>query len=72
MTMTKDEEIAYCQETLEEGLQIISAALGVDAEHYDTDQAYGECYLDCFRDAAKVIEKSGIRWDADEAEFKQQ
>ena len=67
--MTNEEEIQYYRKVLEDGLDLISTALGVDCDHYDTDQADGECYLDCFRDAAEVIDISGYRWDVDEAEF---
>jgi hypothetical protein len=67
--MTSDEEIQYYRNILEEGLQLISTALGVGCEHYDTDQADGECYLDCFRDAAGIINLSGYKWDDEEAEF---
>tara|TARA_Y100001938_G_C8058780_1_gene415971 strand:- start:603 stop:917 length:315 start_codon:yes stop_codon:yes gene_type:complete len=52
------EETQYLRNTLEKGLNLISKAMNVSPEHYDRDQADGECYLDCFRDAAAIIGKS--------------
>ena len=68
--MTNEEVIEYYQQTLEGGLNLICDAFGVSTEHYDRDQADGECYMDCFRDAAEAITKSGIRWNDEDAEFK--
>ena len=47
------------QDTLENGLIEICNAMGVSGERYDTDQADIECYMDCFREAAKLIKKAG-------------
>ena len=41
--------------TLQDGLHLLCEAMGVDAETYDRDKADTECYMDCFRDAAKAI-----------------
>lgn len=67
--MTDKEEVEYYRDVLSEALNLLCDAFGVSTEHYDRDQADGECYLDCFRDAADVIKKSGIKWNDDEAEF---
>ena len=55
--------------TLENGLNVICESLGISTEHYDTDQADTECYLDCFKDAAAALKKFGIKFDADTGEF---
>ena len=67
----KGERIQDLEETLENGLTAISEAIGVNGEHYDTDQADIACYMDCFNDAAKALKKFGIVWDGDEGEFVQ-
>lgn len=67
--MTYQEEVEYYREVLNDGMRLISAALNLDAEHYDRDQADGACYLDCFKDAAEVITQSGIAHDKEDGEF---
>lgn len=67
--MSDKDEIEYYRSVLEQGLHVISDAFGVSADHYDIDQADGECYLDCFKDAADVIRRAGIRWVSGEAGF---
>ena len=69
MSDPDENEVQYYRDTLEAGLQLICDAFGVSSEHYDRDQADGECYLDCFRDAAEQIAKAGIQWNPDECEF---
>jgi len=59
--MTLDEEIEYYQNILERGMAVICEAMEVDSQHYDTDKADGECYLDCFNDAAKLIKDKIVR-----------
>ncbi len=55
--------------TLENGLSVICESLGISTEHYDTDQADTECYLDCFKDAAAIIKKFRIEFDDETGEF---
>lgn len=57
--------------TLENGLQVLCKAMGVSTERYDTDQSDIECCMDCFKDAADLIQQSGFAWDDDEGLFKQ-
>jgi len=55
--------------TLENGLQEICKAMGVDSERFDTDQADTECYMDCFKEAAKLIKLADFTWDDEEGEW---
>lgn len=59
--LTNMEEITAYQQTLENGLGELSQAMGVDSEHYDRDQADFECYADCFKDAAKLINDAELK-----------
>lgn len=59
--MTEDEQVY--QQVLEQGMNLLCEGLGVDTERYDTDQADTECYLDCFKQAAKVLKESGVKYD---------
>lgn len=61
MSDQKEEQIY--QKTLEQGLNILCEGLGVDPEMFDTDHADTECYLDCFRQAAKVLKEAGVKFD---------
>jgi len=56
--MTPQEEVQYYREYLEKGLAVLCEAMGVSGERYDTDQADGECYLDCFKEAAEKIKRA--------------
>lgn len=67
--MTSEEEVEYYRGILDEAVTIICAAFERDLNDYDSDQADGQCYLDCFEDAAFVIRESGLRWDNDEGGF---
>lgn len=67
--MSDLDEAQYLRDTLEQGLHLICEAFGVSADHYDRDQADGECYLDCFRDAAEQIRACGVTFDHNEGEF---
>ena len=63
-------ELEECQEALDNSCSTVCVAMGVDQERYDTDESYTECYTNCFKDAARVIRMSGIRFDQDEGDFK--
>ena len=63
--MNDDDEAVMYRETLEKGLYVLSQAIGVDCEYFDTDQADVACYLDCFNQAAELIKK----YDASKGEF---
>lgn len=67
MEMTDKEEIEYYQNVLDQGLQILCEAMKVDGETFDSDQADGECYLDCFRAAAERLKSAPA--DADRYRF---
>lgn len=68
--MNDKEEIDYLRDTLAEGAQLLCSAAGVDIEHYDTDQAEGECFLDCFRGMAMLLKQHGYYYCKEDAEFK--
>jgi 3-methyladenine DNA glycosylase Mpg len=57
------------QDTLERGVSVLCKAMGVDMEHYDSDSADTECYMDCFKDAAQALKKFGVVFDSDTGEF---
>lgn len=68
--MTPEEEVTYYRDILESGMAAICEAVGVDSERYDRDQADGECYLDCFKDAGKMLKSAGVYWCTEDWEFK--
>lgn len=63
------DEAAYYHHYLAEGMGLLCNAVGMDSEHYDRDQADGECYADCFRDMADALQQHCIRFDVEEGEF---
>jgi len=57
------------QQTLQDGLALLCEGMGVNQEKYDTDQADIECYLDCFREASKLLKQAGCKFNDDTGEF---
>lgn len=67
--LKEDDLVQYYQDTLEQGIAFMCEAVNVSTERYDRDKADGECYLDCFRDMAKLLTKSGFKFDEELADF---
>lgn len=65
------DEAQYYRDTLDTGVLLLCKAVDVDPERYDTDQADGECYLDCFKEMAALLKNAGIYYCNDDWEFKQ-
>lgn len=69
--LTGKEEIAEYQKVLDEGSTLICKALGVDPEFFEDDKADFDCYLDCFKEAAKLLDQYGIRFNHELGVFDQ-
>lgn len=54
---------------LEDGVNNICNAVGVEAEMYDRDQADICCYIDCFKDAADMLKAGGFWYDPEDLGF---
>lgn len=64
-----EQEIERLHDVIRHGMDLFCAATGRDINDYDSDQSDIACYMDCFDDAAKVIEMSGIKFDPEEGDF---
>lgn len=67
--LDNEKEIEELHNVIREGMDLICAAMGRDINDYDRDQGVLACYMDCFADAAKVIEMSGIKFNPQEGEY---
>lgn len=65
--MTEREE--YLLNCLDEGLSILTEAMGQEMDDYDTDQADTECYLDCFKQSAEIMKSLKVSYCDEEGEF---
>lgn len=55
--MTEKEEIEAYQNCHMETLCLLCEAMGVEPETYDKDQSDFQCFIDCAKDAASLIQQ---------------